>query len=243
MTFRNFSFHSLLMLLIVLSGCGMLQKKTQRALTQAEQKAPYDVIIVPGVPHDGRSWQTTMQIRMLWTEFLYRNGITKNVIFSGAAVYTPYCEARIMASYGEAMGIPEAAIYLDTNAEHSTENVYYSYREAKKQGFAKIALATDPFQASSMRKFIRKHELPVDLIPIVFDTISILNHQEPRINPEESRVVNFTALPAREGFFRRLRGTFGKHIVWYKSDLKSQHLIRKYARKGRLIDDTRSSEH
>ena len=55
-------------------------------------------------------------------------GMAKNVMFSGSAVYTPYYESKIMALYAEAIGIPKERIYIETEAEHSTENIFYSYR-------------------------------------------------------------------------------------------------------------------
>ena len=122
-----------------LIGCSFSKRKSYEYFQQAKKNAPYDAIIVPGVPHDGKSWSSIMNIRVSWADYLYKKGITKNIIFSGGAVYTKYSEAKIMAEYGKALGIPEEHIFTDTNAEHSTENVYYSYLIAKKQGFKKIA--------------------------------------------------------------------------------------------------------
>lgn len=232
---------TLVLLLVALASCSISQKRAGEILQEAEARGPYDAIIVPGVPHDGQHWQRTMLMRVRWSEYLYNNGLTKNCIYSGGAVYTKYCEAKIMASYATALGLPVTTIFVDTNAEHSTENVYYSYRIAKAQGFARIALATDPFQGKSMHKFIKKHDLPIDLLPIVFDTLRTLDHGEPKIDPQASIKANFLSLKERQSFFRRLGGTFGKEIIWYKSDLSNQHLIKKYTRQGRLIDDVEKS--
>lgn len=228
-----------ILLLLVLASCSISQKRSVEILKEAEASTPYDAIIVPGVPHDGQHWQRTMLMRVRWSEFLYNKDLTKNIIYTGGAVYTKYCEAKIMASYASAIGIPANQVYVDTNAEHSTENVYYSYRIAKAQGFTKLALATDPFQGKSMLKFIKKHGLQIDLLPIAFDTLTKLDHAEPKIDPQTSIRANFVSLKERQGFFRRLGGTFGKEITWYKSDLSNEHLIKKYARQGRLIDDTK----
>src|SRR5438067_574875 len=62
----------------------------------------FDAIIVPGVPFENGRWSQTMKSRVGWSYYLYRKGIAKNIIYSGAAVYSPYVEARIMALYGEA---------------------------------------------------------------------------------------------------------------------------------------------
>ncbi len=116
--------------------------------------APYDVIIVPGFPYPDTSGKHIIQARILWARYLLEKGITKNVIFSGGAVYTPYFEGVAMKIIADSMGFPPEHTFAETRAEHSTENVWYGMRLAKKMGFKKIALATDPFQAWLMRRFI-----------------------------------------------------------------------------------------
>ena len=207
-----------------------------RHLETAKEKAPYDVIIVPGVPFEDSTWSSTMKIRVNWSYYLHQNGITKNIIYSGNAVYTPYSEAKIMREYGLALGLPNDQLFLDTLAEHTVENIYYSYRVAKKAGFKKIAFATDPFQAKSMRRFIKTHDFGIDLIPIVFDTLSARNYIEPKIDPSIAFDSSFISIKDRESFSTRFSGTMGKQIIWYKSDLKDDKLIRKYRRKERLIE-------
>ena len=221
--------------ILVLSSCGMSQKSVKQQYNSvAENK--YDAIIVPGVPFDGDNWQMTMKARVYWSNFLFKKGITKNIIYSGGTVYSEYNEAKIMALYGEALGIPKSFIYIDTLAEHSTENVYYSYQIAKKQGFKNIALATDPFQSGSLRSFIKKKDLPIDLIPIVFDTIGKIDKYDPAIDPNSAKELNFISIKDRESFFKRFRGTLGKQIIWKSSELPNDKLRRKYRRKNRCID-------
>jgi uncharacterized SAM-binding protein YcdF (DUF218 family) len=127
-----------------------------------------------------------------------------------------------MGYYAEALGVPKENIFTEEKAEHSTENVYYSYRLAKKLGFKKIALATDPFQSSYMGKFMRKFELPVALLPTVIDTLKGLDLYEPEINPKPALVEGFVKLSERENFFQRLKGTMGQYIIWHEEDLKKK---------------------
>lgn len=228
-------YYSVIILLII-SSCGMSQKSVKQQYNSVASNQ-YDAIIVPGVPFDGKKWQMTMQIRVHWSNFLFKNGITKNIIYSGGTVYSEYNEAKVMALYGEALGIPKNSIYVDTIAEHSTENVYYSYQIAKKQGFKRIALATDPFQSGSLRSFIKKHELPIDLIPIVFDTIGKIDKYEPEIDPTSAKQTNFVSIKKRESFFKRFRGTLGKQIKWKNEELPNDKLRRKYKRKNRIAED------
>lgn len=180
--------------------------------TETNEIEVYDAIIVPGVPYNDSTWTKILMGRIYWSEYLYNQGIARNIIYSGSAVYTPYVESKIMAMYGKELGIPEENIFTETNAEHSVENVYYSYQIAKKMGFKKIALATDPFQSRMMKGPSRRMNVEIDFIPFSFeilDTIKILNIE---INVEEAFIDNFVSLEERESFFQRLRGTFGKNI-------------------------------
>ncbi|WP_300662923.1 YdcF family protein [Fluviicola sp.] len=213
----------------LLNGCFIFAPSPEKTNRESLKKAPYDAIIVPGVPFEGKHWSEAMQMRVQWANYLYKKGITKNIIYSGSAVYTEYEEAKIMALYGEALGIPKEHIFTDPRAEHSTENVYYSYQVAKKQGFKKIALATDPFQLNGMRKFIKKFEFPIDLLPIIKDTLLKQDLSEPQIDPSSAKRANFVSIVDRQSKWQRLRGTFGQHIRWQEEDLKTKHLRKKYA--------------
>ena len=104
------------MTLLQLLSCTTSKKKTARDLAHA--------IIVPGIPFNNGNWDSVMKGRVLWSYVLYKNGYTKNVIYSGSAVYSPYFEAVIMGLYAEQLGIPREHIFCETKARHSTENVY-----------------------------------------------------------------------------------------------------------------------
>jgi hypothetical protein len=43
-----------------------------------------------------------MKGRVCWSKYMFDKGIAKNVIYSGGAVYSPYCEAEILALYNKA---------------------------------------------------------------------------------------------------------------------------------------------
>jgi uncharacterized SAM-binding protein YcdF (DUF218 family) len=226
---------SLLILFLLFTGCGkMLYRSAAKAFIKDAKQAPYDAIIVPGFPYNGQKWDMVHQLRVHWAHYLYSKGYTKNVIFSGGAVATPYIESRVMANYAEALGIPREHLFTEEKAQHSTENVYYSYRLAKDLGFSKIALSTDPIQTSYMRKFIKKFELPIGLLPTVIDTVRTLNVYEPKTDHSNAVAKEgFVKLSDKEGFFKRFRGTIGKYIVWHEDDLKKAKYRRRY--KNRTI--------
>ena len=226
---------SLIFLIMIASSCVFSKKKSSKLYIKAQEKAPYNAIIVPGVPYDGLAWSSAMKNRVLWSYYLYENGIAENVIYSGGAVYTKYSEAKVMAEYGKALGIPASSILLDTLAEHSSENVYYSYLVAKRNGLKKVAFATDPFQAKSLKGMVHKLELPIDLIPLIIDSIDNANYPEPTINGELAIENNFISIKERESFFVRLKGTMGKQILFYEEDLPNERTIKKFRKQGRLM--------
>lgn len=208
-------------LLTLLSSCIFFApSRAHKKFVKAKKEAPYDAIIVPGVPYDSSygKWSDIMKLRVYWSYYLYQQGIAKNVIYSGSAVYTPYVESKIMALYAEQLGIPKEHIFVDTSAEHSTENIYYSYYLAQRQGFCKIALATDPFQSYLLRRFPKKMGVKIDFIPAVFKTVGTMEMKDWDIQPESAKAIKFVALPERESFWKRFRGTLGKNIRYVPED-------------------------
>lgn len=209
----------LLLVVTCIVGCFVVPSKAY----ERNSKNVYDVIIVPGVPFENGLWSRTMKGRVYWAKFLYDKGIAKNIIFSGSAVYTPYVEAKIMALYGEALGIDTTNIYTEENAEHSTENVYYSFKLARELGFEKIAVATDPFQTVMVKSFANKLNLKIDYIPMVMDTLLTIPLLDPEIDPTSAAVTDtsWKALPERESGFKRFKGTMGNNID-YQEDQKKK---------------------
>lgn len=178
----------------------------------AKQKKTYDVIIVPGFPHDSGSVNPVLSQRIKWANYLYKNNYTKNIIFSGSAVYSSYIEAKVMRLFALQLGIKDENIFTEPKAEHTTENLYYSVILAKKIGFKTIAFATEPAQASFMKPFKRKFKLEVDFLPIVTDCLTEDNIQLNPIDESSAFVPDFVPLNKREGFFKRSRNTRGHKV-------------------------------
>ena len=199
---------------ISFSSCQFSQKASHKMFREASTQQ-FDMIVVPGIQFENESWDRVMKGRIYWAKYLYDNGIARNIMFSGAAVYSPYYEAEIMALYAEAIGIPKENIFTELKAEHSTENIYYSYQKSLKLGFNKIALASDPFQTKMLKKFVRRRvDESVMLIPFVIDTMKIIETTmtDPKIAFEKAFVPDFKSLKERESFWKRFRGTMGKRV-------------------------------
>lgn len=199
-----------------LIGCISSKKRPVKDLAKAAVVKPFDAIIVPGVPFKNGTWDSVMKARVVWSYILYKDGYTRNVIYSGSSVYSPYYESKIMGLYAEQLGIPKEHIFYESEARHSTENVYYSYLLAKKHGFKSIALATDPFQSSMLRSFTRKRfETEIYHVPFIADSLKLYNHLNPSIATESAKATtDFISIKETETFRQRLRGTFGKNINW-----------------------------
>ncbi|MBK8226400.1 MAG: YdcF family protein [Flavobacteriales bacterium] len=214
--------HSSALLILLLTGCTVANPA--RYYSRAEAKMPYDALIVPGMPYtDEGGVHIGLKARLVWAVHLYRKGFAKRLIMSGAAVYTPYSEARIMREYAVAMGVPREHIILDECAEHSTENMYYGYQMACAAGLRDVALASDEFQVKMLKPMRRrmKRELGVhiDLLPLVRDSVSdLFAATNPDFDPKVALVPDFVSIVERESFWRRFRGTLGRHIPWEDAD-------------------------
>jgi uncharacterized SAM-binding protein YcdF (DUF218 family) len=202
------------LILLIFNSCYFSHKATQKYFDKSKSKV-FDVIIVPGVPLENGQWSKTMKGRIYWSKYLYDKGIAKNIMYSGSSVYTPYYEGEVMALYAEALGIPKEHIFSETRAEHSTENIYYSYKKAKKMGFKTFALASDPYQTKTLKRFTRKKvNAEIAIIPMVVDTMKVIEPSmtDPVIDYQKAFNKNFISLKKRESYIKRLRGTMGKNI-------------------------------
>lgn len=210
----------LILTIVVFMGAAYVQscsfsEKTTKRLFKESAGETFDLIIVPGVPFENGQWSRTMKARVYWSKFLYEKGIARNVMYSGSSVYSPYFEGQIMALYAEAIGIPRKHVFSEIKAEHSTENIYYSYRKAKRLGFKKIALASDPFQTKLLRRFTRKRVSPdVRLLPFIIDTLKMLEPEmsDPVIDHQLAFNKEFISIKKRENFWKRWRGTRGLNL-------------------------------
>ena len=128
-----------LWLCLMLIGCGASQLEMRGAPPR-----PFDAVIVPGCPsEDDGALSLCQKSRVLWAFRLWERGWTRNFITSGAAVYSPYVEAEALAAGLAALGVPPEHIWLEPNALHTDENMYYSLQLARALGFHRIAVASD----------------------------------------------------------------------------------------------------
>jgi vancomycin permeability regulator SanA len=160
--------------------------------------APYDVVIIPGLPYDAPVPNGLFKARMLWSKSLFDNGTVKHIIYSGSAVHTPYVEGEVMKSIALQMGLPAQVLFAETKALHTTENISYCLQLADSLGFKKIAVATDPFQALFLERHISKSKLPVAILPFPLDSFKAFEKRPwPDFNAENALVKDFVPLKER----------------------------------------------
>jgi uncharacterized SAM-binding protein YcdF (DUF218 family) len=210
--------HFILAVGLLLTHCSF-KRYAKKSYTLARKNKPYDVVIVPGVPYETKNTNFVMKLRVFWSKHLYDSGFTRNIIFSGSAVYSPFVEGIAMKVMADSLGIPSDHTFSETKAEHSTENIYYSWKLARSMGFKKIALATDPFQSRMLRSFIKKYCPDVESIPIVDEALQIGKSELPAIDTTSSYVEGFVSITERESFWQRFKGTMGKRV---KEEVKKE---------------------
>ncbi len=126
----------------LLPACGVSRLEVRGAPAR-----PYDVAIVPGCPsEDDGALSRCQKGRALWAARLWELGWATHFITSGAAVHSPYVEAEALAEALTALGVPADRIYLEPNALHTDENIYYSLQIARALGFRAVAVASNGAQ-------------------------------------------------------------------------------------------------
>lgn len=202
--------HVIFICIVTLSYCSF-KRFAKNSYAEAKKEKPFDAIVVPGVPFEKKEISTTMKMRILWAKHLYDSGYTKNIIFSGSAVYTPFVEALAMKQIADSLGVPAEHLYAEVKAEHSTENAYYGWKMAKEAGFKKVALASDPFQAALLKRFTKKYCPGMKIIALVPGSIE-METKIPTVDTLAFHKKDFVSIKDRESFWQRFRGTRGKRV-------------------------------
>ncbi|HEX8515432.1 MAG TPA: YdcF family protein [Bacteroidia bacterium] len=198
--------------------CGFAEQGKNKHEKKHKGNDTYDVIIVPGAPYQDPAMRFVLKSRILWAKYLYDTRTTRNIIFSGAAVYSPYVEGQIMKIYADSLHIPSNHTFSETKAEHSTENVYYSVLMARAMGFKKIAVATDQYQSVILNLYIRKKFPDVKILTIDYEKIDVFTGYWPEIDETSAYADNFVSLIERENQYRRFKGSLGKNVKYTNND-------------------------
>lgn len=96
----------------------------------------FDAIIVLGTPADPDGNPTPgLLARVTEAVNEYKRGVASHLILTGGAAHNRFIEARVMARSAQAQGIPESAIFQETEATDTIENACYSLRIMREHGW------------------------------------------------------------------------------------------------------------
>ncbi len=171
-------------------GCS-LEGRVTRSNEKYMKQAPYDAIIVPGYPYREEKNRILFHTRIFFAKELYEKGIARNIIFSGAAVKTPYIEGKIMKTFADSLGIPSDHTFVEDKALHSNENTIYGTKLARMLGFKKIAVATDPYQFAYMTLLVKFYTPRTGILTFYPSQMPDYNQPLPFIDSTQAYVRNF----------------------------------------------------
>jgi uncharacterized SAM-binding protein YcdF (DUF218 family) len=96
----------------------------------------FDAIIVLGSPADRDGNPTPMQLsRVNEAVREYERGVAPRLIVTGGSTRAGFVEAEVMARTAKAEGIPDSAIFEETQALDTIHNACYSARIMKSHGW------------------------------------------------------------------------------------------------------------
>lgn len=129
----SFILFNLLILIIPLFSTTCKQKELNK----------FDVIIVLGSPATADCKpHAIMQTRVNKGVELFKKGIAKKILFTGAPVQNSCAEATVMATYAMKKGIQENDIFEETKARNTGQNAYYTAAYMKKHNYKSAAIVT-----------------------------------------------------------------------------------------------------
>ena len=129
--------------LILAAGCAAHYEVRPTPTTR------FDAVIIPGCPSEEDGSLSACQMsRAAWAAILWQRGVAGAFITSGAAVHSRYVEADAIAAGMVALGVPADRIWLEPNALHTDENMYFSLRIARALGFHRVAVASQKGHAA-----------------------------------------------------------------------------------------------
>jgi uncharacterized SAM-binding protein YcdF (DUF218 family) len=119
---------------IVLVGWAVIARRL--VPTANTSRDHFDEILVLGYPADGDGNPTPEELaRVSEGVREYERGVAPRLLFTGGAVRNKFVEADVMAAAAAAQGIPPSAIFVETKARDTIQNVCYSARIMQAHGW------------------------------------------------------------------------------------------------------------
>lgn len=117
---------------------------------------PSDAIIILGYPaKSSHKPGPILRSRLDKGIELYKQGLAKKVVLTGAAVRNANIEAEVMAEYCKRNGIDEDALILEKKAYNTYENALYTRKIMKAQKLRTGIVVTSDFHIPRARYIFR----------------------------------------------------------------------------------------
>ncbi len=111
-----------------------------------------DAIIVLGAPVlAGGIASRTLKRRVLSGIALYKQGVSQHIIFSGAACRGMGVEAKVMADLACQEGVPLDAVFQETEAKCTFENLKFSQTLMTENGWSQAVVVSDEWHLPRAR--------------------------------------------------------------------------------------------
>lgn len=179
-----------------LSSCS-LEKRVGNYNARYLKKAPFDAVIIPGYPYRAETNQILFNVRLAFARDLYNKGITKHIIFSGAATHTPFEEGPLMKAMADSAGLPVNVTFSENRALHSNQNIVYGKKLAKELGFKNVVVATDPYQFAYMTVLMKLYAPGMGIISFPPAQMPVYDQEPPVFDSTAFLVKNFVPLKSR----------------------------------------------
>jgi uncharacterized SAM-binding protein YcdF (DUF218 family) len=134
--------YTILVLVLLLGWAELDRRFAPRSNTARER---FDAILVFGckaAPSGGPSACELARVSEAVHE--YRRGVAPRLILTGGAVHNQYIESKVMAAAARAEGIPDSALYLDTESRDTIQNAKNALRILQSHGWSSAELVSSP---------------------------------------------------------------------------------------------------
>jgi hypothetical protein len=188
--------------LVLAAGCAAHYEVRPTATTR------FDAVIIPGCPsEDDGSLSPCQRSRAAWAAILWQRGLAGAFITSGAAVHSRYVEADAIAAGMTALGVPADRIFIEPNALHTDENMYYSLRIARALGFHRLAVASQKGHAAWSCRMLEDWGLDAcGAFSVDMDAVVASHPLERMRGVRTAPVADWQPLDARERSIARVSG-------------------------------------
>lgn len=132
-------------------------------------KSSENILIVLGYPADNNGNPSPiLKARLDKAIELYRKGVARKIIVTGAAVDNEFVESEVMAVYLVNNGIPQEGIYIETQAKNTYENALMVSNIMYEKGYVHAIVVTSSFHRLRAEKFFSRHIKNVTIVPAPF---------------------------------------------------------------------------